>query len=131
MPSLSLRGNLLLIVFLDLAFYDIYFHSKTCSNLQSKWFDIKVKIQTQCESTDYFCFTTKRFYGEFGHNYNSMQKISRRYKSIIDNELKGVKNITNIRKEYSQWIKSKGNTRYWLHKIEKETLSTFHIEGAE
>ncbi|KAI8330666.1 hypothetical protein EDC96DRAFT_528088 [Choanephora cucurbitarum] len=75
--------------------------------------------------------TTRRFYDAFGHEYNSVQKISRRYKNIINNELKGAKNIVNIRNEHNKWMKSKKNTNYWLEKIREETVSNTHIEGAQ
>lgn len=37
--------------------------------------------------------TTRKLYDAFSLEYNSVQKISKRYKNIINNELKDVKNI--------------------------------------
>ncbi|KAI7874007.1 uncharacterized protein EV154DRAFT_527502 [Mucor mucedo] len=75
--------------------------------------------------------TTRKSYDVFGHEYNSVQNISRRYKNIMNNELKGAKNIVNIRNEHNIWIKSKKNTNYWLEKIRVETVSNTHIEGGQ
>lgn len=74
--------------------------------------------------------TTRKFYDAFGHEYNSVQKNLRKYKNIINNELKDVKSIVNIRNEHNIWMKSKENTKYWLEKIRKETVSATHIESA-
>ncbi|CAO3657573.1 unnamed protein product [Mucor hiemalis] len=72
--------------------------------------------------------TTRKFFDQFSHKYKSVQQISRRYKNIINSELKGVRNIVNIRDEHSMWMKSKMNTSYWLEKIRDETIT--NTEGA-
>lgn len=71
------------------------------------------------------------FYDQYSLKYDSVHKVTRRYKNIIYNELKGVRCITRIRDEFNAWSKSKENKNYWLDKIREQTSAIAHIEGAE
>ncbi|KAL9537155.1 hypothetical protein MBANPS3_012028 [Mucor bainieri] len=54
--------------------------------------------------------TTNSFYDEFADQCNDIIKLSRRYKNMIDKELKGTRGIPEARKEQDKWVKSKQST---------------------